>query len=92
MRVRGVGADEIVVRDVDGLHLIYHRGSGETHLLAPELLSILEVIRDEPRDVEAIVARLGELYELEADDGSVRDAVAARLQELVALGLADTLQ
>jgi PqqD family protein of HPr-rel-A system len=92
MRVRAVRADELVVRDVDGLHLIYHRGSGETHLIAPELLTILNAIGDEACDVDAVVTRLSELHELEADDGSVREAVAARVQELIALGLADTLQ
>jgi len=70
---------------LDDLTAIYHRASGITHLVAspvPELLAALS----EPLTLVRLAKRLGEEFYL--SDG---EALAARLDELVASGLAEQL-
>jgi PqqD family protein of HPr-rel-A system len=71
--------------ELDGLTALYHRPSGMTHILAPPAPQILEALAGEPGDAEAILRRLGEQFEIEADDKEA--AIAARLAELEAAGL-----
>ena len=81
-----------MVRAADDLFIAYHRPSGETHVLAPEMLAILDCIDGQPRDAAGIVAALAATHDIEVEGGdSAAAIVAARLDELVILGLADTL-
>ena len=75
--------DALRAAELDGLTALYHRPSGMTHILAPPAPQILEALADEPGDADAILRRIGELFEIEAEDG----AIAARLAELEAAGL-----
>jgi len=75
--------DAVRAFELDGLTALYHRPSGMTHILAPPAPQILEALADEPGDAEAILRRIGERFEVEAEDG----AIAARLAELEAAGL-----
>jgi PqqD family protein of HPr-rel-A system len=73
------------VVQLDSLTAIYHRRSGQTHLVGepvPEILDALAVEGDLPQ----ILMRLGI-----ADSADTRDALAARLGEMVATGLVTEL-
>ncbi len=70
---------------LDELVALYHRPSGATHLLAAPAPELLDALADGPADVAMLLARLSERYEL---IGSETDAIDARMEELVAAGLA----
>jgi PqqD family protein of HPr-rel-A system len=81
-------ADPPVLRRVlalDGLDAVFHRRSGLTHILAPPAPQILEALETGPADAEEILRRIGEHFDLEADDAAA--AIAARLGELEDAGL-----
>jgi PqqD family protein of HPr-rel-A system len=71
--------------EIEGLTLLYHRRSGLTHILAPPAPQILAALASGPASAEEIAARIGEDFELKADDPGA--AIAARLAELEAAGL-----
>lgn len=82
---RFLAADPATFRVValDELTLVYHRASGITHVLAPpapEILAALAV----PLTLDDLLARLSVDFDL-LDGG--REALAARLDELIAAGL-----
>jgi PqqD family protein of HPr-rel-A system len=71
--------DALLVADLDGLTAIYHRPSGQTHIVTepvPEILAELV----EAKTVPALLAQLG----LTDTD---RAALEARLAELLVIGL-----
>jgi PqqD family protein of HPr-rel-A system len=70
---------------LDGLTAIFHAPSGLTHLLAPPAPQILDALAGRPGDAEEVLARISEIFELEAADR--HEAIAARLAELEAVGL-----
>ena len=86
MRYRAAAPDTLLKRELDMLVAVFHRSSGITHLLASPAPEILEVLAGELLDRDALLARLGEAFEL-GDGGA--DALAARLDELVAAGLVE---
>ncbi|ANC85921.1 HPr-rel-A system PqqD family peptide chaperone [Sphingomonas sp. NIC1] len=86
MRYRAAAPDTLLRRELDMLVAVFHRSSGITHLLASPAPEILEVLAGELLDRDALLARLGEAFEL-GDGGA--DALAARLDELVAAGLVE---
>lgn len=71
--------------ELEGLTLLYHRRSGLTHILAPPAPQILAALAAGPASAAEIVARIGERFEVEAEDPAA--AIAARLAELEAAGL-----
>ncbi len=77
--------DQLKQVELDGLTAVFHRRSGLTHLVAAPALQILEVLA-EPGDIEDIVARLEQRFELAAE-GDTRGAVQTRLAELEMAGL-----
>lgn len=76
-------------RAVDDLYLLYHRPSGETHVLAPDLFGILATIDERPLNAAGVLARLAEDHDIETEGDEPLAVVSARLGELAALGLAD---
>lgn len=70
---------------LDGLTALYHRPSGMTHILVTPAPEILAALDDGPADADELLRRIGERFEIEAEDAS--EAVAARLAELEAAGL-----
>jgi PqqD family protein of HPr-rel-A system len=72
-------------RALEGLTLFFHAPSGTTHILAPPAPQILKVLAGKAGDAEEVLARIGETFELEAEDAA--QAIAARLAELEAAGL-----
>lgn len=71
--------------EVEGLTLLFHRKSGLTHFLAPPAPQILGALASGPASAAQIAARMGESFEIESDDPAA--AIAARLAELEAAGL-----
>jgi PqqD family protein of HPr-rel-A system len=76
-------------RAADDLFLLYHRPSGETHVLAPDLFAILRAIDRRPLDAAGVLAHLASEHDVEAEADSPLAIVSARLAELASLGLAD---
>ncbi|QAY75631.1 HPr-rel-A system PqqD family peptide chaperone [Sphingosinicella sp. BN140058] len=70
---------------LEGLTILYHRPSGMTHLLAPPGPQILAALSGREGDADAVLARIAESFDLEAEDPAA--AIAARLAELEAAGL-----
>lgn len=83
-------ADPATLRIVplDALTLIYHRASGITHIVDAPVPEILGALGGEALSVDALLARLGERFELPDADAL---ALAVRLDELVAAGLVERL-
>jgi PqqD family protein of HPr-rel-A system len=77
--------ETMLMVEVEGLTLLYHRKSGLTHFLAPPAPQILEALASGPAGAAQIAARMGESFEIESDDPTT--AIAARLAELEAAGL-----
>lgn len=69
--------------ELDGLTLLYHRPSGQTHLLAEDAAAILTALAAGSADAGALVTALDLA---DADDADV--IVSARLAELAEIGLA----
>lgn len=80
---RAAPLSSLLIEPLDELTAVFHRSSGITHLLAtpaPELLHALQ----EPAGIDDLFDRLGATFDLADAD---REALAARLAELVEAGL-----
>jgi PqqD family protein of HPr-rel-A system len=75
--------DHLRIVPLDALTAIYHRPSGQTHIVSEPMPEILAALWHGPMTADALLARLCELAEVEAD----AEALAARLGELEAIGL-----
>ncbi|MBX9731693.1 MAG: HPr-rel-A system PqqD family peptide chaperone [Sphingomonas sp.] len=83
---RSVSATTLRAVQLDELTLVYHRASGITHILAPPAPEILDALAPEALTGTALLARLGDEYDLGDADSA---ALLARLDELVAAGLVE---
>ena len=83
---RAASPDSLIVAPVDLLTAIYHRASGQTHLMASPAPEILEALAEAPLDAAALLAKLRADYDLVDADPA---ALAARLDELVETGLVE---
>lgn len=81
--------DALIVRAVEDLHLVYDRRSGETHVLAADIFTILNSVGTQPRTPADALALLAAEHDIETETGEALDIVAARLSELNLLGLVD---
>ena len=70
---------------LDALVAIYHRPSGTTHLLASPAPELLDALGEGAADAPELLARLSRQFEL---PDAAADAIEARMEELVAAGLA----
>lgn len=85
-RYRAAPPDTMLAAPLDLLTAVYHRASGETHLLAQPAPEILAVLAGGEMTAAALLDRLRADYDLiDSDDA----ALAARLDELVATGLVE---
>lgn len=75
--------DHLRIVPLDALTAIYHRPSGQTHIVSEPLPEILAALGNGPMTAEALLARLAETADVDADI----EALAARLGELEAIGL-----
>jgi PqqD family protein of HPr-rel-A system len=78
--------DDVLLAPLDGMAALYHRSSGQTHLVAEPVPELLAVLTTQPISLAALLARLASDYDLEADDDACI-VLAERLDELAALGL-----
>jgi PqqD family protein of HPr-rel-A system len=83
---RAASPDSLIVVPIDLLTAIYHRASGQTHLMAAPAPEILEALGQGPLDADALLAKLRTDYDLVDADP---DALTARLDELVETGLVE---
>lgn len=74
---------------MDDLYLLYHRPSGETHVLAPDLFAILCSVDDHPLDAAGVLDKLAAVHDIESEGDSPLAVVTTRLDELASLGLVD---
>ena len=87
-RFRAAPATTLKMVELDGITALFHRRSGQTHLIAepaPELIALLQA---EPVTRDQLWQRLGERFALAADE---RAALDERLSELVEAGLVEQL-
>lgn len=85
-RYRAVPPDAVVAVPLDVLTAIYHRASGETHLVASPAPEILDLLGREEMDASTLLDRLHATYDLgDADPAALR----ARIDELVEAGLVE---
>jgi len=83
--------DELLVRPLEGLTLIYHRPSGVTHIVDSPVPEILSQLDAEPRPASMLLARLARQYELEDGEGAL-DPLVAHLETLCEVGLARAVE
>ena len=80
---RAAPLSSLLIEPLDDLTAVFHRSSGITHLLATPAPQLLQGLQ-EPAGVDELFARLGDAFDLADAD---REALAARLSELVEAGL-----
>ena len=85
-KYRAAAKDDLIWHDLDSMTLLFHRTSGITHMLADPAPAILEVMEGHALTAAEIAARLTATFDIESDIDA-EDIVAARLEELSALGL-----
>nr|WP_197978299.1 HPr-rel-A system PqqD family peptide chaperone [Sphingomonas sp. CFBP 13603] len=78
----------MLIAPLDEFTAVYHRASGITHLLTEPAPQILAILGEGTLSLDALLGRLGDDYDLEDAD---RDALAARLDELIEAGLVERL-
>lgn len=76
---------ELIWRPLDAVTLVYHRRSGQTHIVVEPVPEIMAAMGEGPVGAAAIAARLAEKYDLARKDAVT--LINARLEELSALGL-----
>ena len=69
---------------LDAMTLIYHRASGQTHVVASPVPELIEILSETPCDVATLLARLADRFDLGDPDP---EALTARLDELADVGL-----
>lgn len=84
MRYRAADPASLRIVPLDVLTAIYHRASGQTHIVEAPVPEILAALGNEALAVDAILERLSRDYALVDPDPA---ALTARLEELAAAGL-----
>ena len=79
-------ATDLIVRPLADITLIYHRASGQTHMVASPVPEILAALADGPLDSVALHARLTADYDM-GDPADAIAAIATHVDEMAALGL-----
>jgi PqqD family protein of HPr-rel-A system len=76
----------MIASAIEGFTALYHRRSGQTHIVAEPVPQILNLLGKSPLDVSQIEAALAAENDLEAE-GDLTAALVDRLCELEAIGL-----
>lgn len=87
-RYRAAPAATLRIVPLDVLTLVYHRASGITHVVDSPVPELIEVLGLNALTLDETLAALAAAHDLIDPD---RDALAARLDELAAAGLVETL-
>ncbi|MBK8373917.1 MAG: HPr-rel-A system PqqD family peptide chaperone [Sphingomonadales bacterium] len=80
----------MLVEPLDGLTLIYHRRSGVTHMVVEPVPQILAAMGEDALTLDQLLTRLSKDFDL-GDAVEAKAVLAARIDELVDLGLVDKL-
>lgn len=83
---RADGPDALLIAPLDAFTAVFHRPSGITHLLTEPAPQILTILGEGAMTGNALLDRLRAEYDLADGD---RDALEARLAELVEAGLVE---
>ena len=81
------GPESLIEQALEGLTLVYHCPSGQTHIIDSPMPEILAVLGSRPQSAEMLLKALAERYDLDAD-GDAAQELGAHLDALVSLGLA----
>ena len=84
MIYRAADPAALIVVPLDALTAVFHRASSITHLLAEPAPEMLAMLGGDGLSLDALLERLAGAFDLIDAD---RAALAARLDELVAVGL-----
>ena len=90
MQYRAEPANERIIMPLDAMTLIYQRRSGITHIVAEPVPEILAAMGEDVVDAPLLAARLGAQFDL-GDSIEAKAIIAARLEELAALGLVEAV-
>ena len=82
--------DQRIILPLDALTLVYQRRSGITHIVADPVPQILAAMGSDSCDAETIAKRLTADFDLGGAQ-DVQAVIAARLEELAALGLVEAV-
>lgn len=74
---------------LDTLTAVYDRRSGQTHLLAAPLPELIDALGNQDWLLGDFATHLAAEYDLSAENGDTAATIAARLDELAALGLVE---
>ncbi len=83
---RAEASDQIICAALGAIDALYHRRSGETHLVAAPVPQILDALGEGPTTIDGLIARLAARFDLDAEEDMVA-ALEQRLAELIGLGL-----
>lgn len=86
MRFRAAPAAALLVRPLDAFTAVFHRPSGQTHLLAEPAPDILDTLGERALTLNELMTALAARFDLDGAEG-----LAERLDELVAAGLVERL-
>ena len=78
---------DLIWQPLDAVTLVYHRRSGQTHIVVEPVPEIMAAMGTEAVNASIIAAKLAERFDLDGDDAAT--LVGARLEELAALGLVE---
>ncbi|MEX6724512.1 HPr-rel-A system PqqD family peptide chaperone [Parapedomonas caeni] len=81
---------DCVIREADGIHFLYHRPAGQTHILPPHAYLLLEAAAAAPASFDDLLRALATGYAL---DGSAeeRAGLLEHLATLIEAGLIETM-
>lgn len=85
---RAAPAATLRIVPLDALTVIYHRASGITHIVDSPVPELIEVLSGDGLTLDETLAALAAAHDLIDPD---TDALAARLDELVAAGLVERI-
>lgn len=85
------GADLWLRQTLDEMQVLYHRPSGQTHILIEPVPQIFDCLLTGPKTPSDVADMLMQQYQLEAEEDvpakdNMQDRITARLDEMVTLG------
>lgn len=79
---------DIRVERLADMMLVFHRLSGETHILSPEAEAILNAVPMDGADGATVVEALNTDFDIvSAESGGLHETILARLHEFADLGI-----
>jgi len=92
MRWQLIRAESLRVREWDDAGVIYDAFNGNTHLLDPLGLELLDLLRQRPWTLAELIAELGDALPDDFEAGAVPELLNAKLEQLARLGLATAVE